>query len=586
MATQIFDFTETTNTPGYSRPEPWVNKLAKFFSSLFDIQDGRHPAPILDGSQDSTRGVGGQATNANGLPTLWKHYESRKSIWQDINRMDDEDEIVSQGLDIIADCTINFDLTDDVGFRVVANGADDDPQRAKIQDIIDQLIRRIKLNDEVWQIARATFKYGGEFREVLIDREANRIVGLKQCVQYHIWPKENKKGDKLPGWVYKTDKDVYNQTQTFLEEWQIAPFYFGNMRGLIPTPRLASARRGWEKLQLAEDGLTTARWMRAYDKLVHKVPVEKNWSREMIQSTLERYKDRILRKEQQGADTLMSKTPSPTAAQTDFFIPDDGSNRGGVELLSANNNQLANLTDIYYARERLICRLGVPMDYLQVVSSMKTHMGKASGVNDIHIQFVRTLKRLQSALRVGISRIIDMELLLNGIPTGDDVYAVKFGEIDGKSMTDDADVEFTLAQAAVYFVEAFGALPPELMASKFLRLTDDEQKMMKKFLDTDANKIFKAQVKAIENEAIVPSPGLKPNAGSGSGNNNKSKVARSTEQQNAAQRRAAGTRREPTYKMSQVIDLFLNISQGILNPNTNEEWTADDIEAGLLALQQ
>lgn len=582
MATQIFDFTDTSNTPGYTKPAGWVNKFAKFFSSLFDINDGRHPAPILDGSQDSTRGVGGQATNANGLPTLWKHYESRKSIWQDINRMDDEDEIVSQGLDIIADCTINFDLTDDIGFRVVAGGVDGDPQKAKVQEIIDQLIRRIHLNDEVWQIARSTFKYGGEYREILIDKDASRIVGLKQCVQYHIWPKENPKGDKLPGWVYKTDKDVYNQTQQFLEEWQIAPFYFGTMRGLMPTPRLASARRGWEKLQLAEDGLTTARWMRAFDKLVHRVPVEKNWSRELIQSTLERYKDRILKKEQQGADTMMNKTPSPISAQTDFFIPDDGSNRGGVDILSATNNQLMNLTDLYYARERLICRLGVPMDYLQVVSSMKTHMGKANGVSDIHIQFVRTLKRLQTALVVGVMRIIDMELLLNGVVPAPDLYAVKFGEIDGKMMKDDSDVEFTLAQAAVYFVEAFGYLPPELMASKFLRLTDDEQVMMKKFLDTDANKIYKAKIKEIENNAILPTPGLKP-PGAGSGNNNKSKVAASTEQSRG---RARGTSREPSYQMSQVVDLFLNLSQGILNPATNEEWSAEDIEAGLLALHQ
>lgn len=147
----------------------------------------------------------------------------------------------------------------------------------------------------------------------------------------------------------------------------------------------------------------------------------------------------------------------------------------------------------------------------------------------------------------------------------------------------------TLGQACVYFLEAFGALPPELMAAKFMNLTPDEQEMMKSFLSEEGETIMKARVDALKNEALAPlatKTGIKeatnpPKAGGngGSGNNNKSRASRSSEQKGGAKSTQGMSARlkealnleqgdEGVFTLDEMVDLFAKLQQ-MVNDDLN-----------------
>lgn len=480
----------------------WANRIGRILSTIFDPHADKvlHPVPQVTGANSVTDMSFADASMST-IPDLWRTHMNRKSIYQDIDRMDNEDETVATGLDIIADCSISYNEPTPRVHSIELLAKDE-----RVQKILTDLAQRIDLSDEVWQIARDAVKHGNEFREVVIDRQALKVIALKQTISYQIYPNVTEKGDKTPGWVMLKDGDIYGKnTGKELSEWQICMFQFGPRKGLFSIPPLTAARQNWVRLTKMEDGMAIARLTRAYDKMVHKIPVKEEMSREEVMSRIQMYKAAITKKRMIDSEGLLSQLDSPLDVQSDLYLPDTGDGRGSVTLLSANNAQLGNLNDINYLREKLLTRLQVPIAYLQINSAQKTHMASGSKKGDIEIQFARMLRRVQRMLKKGIRRVCDIELMLNGIAPTEELYEIKMTPINTKDLSEDADIQLTYAQAAVYFIEAFGALPASLIANKFMQLDTEQQGIMDTFLDKYADKITEARVKSIENGAIPKS---------------------------------------------------------------------------------
>jgi hypothetical protein len=543
----------------------WARKMGRFLKTLFDPDTGtpQHPTthPVPDvGDGMSVTGLS-DTTSISSMANAWKVHQNRKSIYQDIERMDAEDEIVATALDIIADCSISYaDIASDQSHFKIKAKSD------KAQRVLDDFAKRVKLPDEIWHICRDMVKHGNDFREVVIDRQAMKIVAFKQTVSYQIYPRTNDKGDKCPGWTLKTDGDVYTGKEYGLEEWQIVPFIFGTKRGYLSIPPLAPARRNWIRLTKMEDGMAIARLVRAYDKLVHHIPVKPEMSTAEIMARIRMHKDSVTKRRILDSSGMVNQVDTPLDTQTDFYLPDDGSGRGGIELLSANNAQLGNLNDIIYHREKLLSRLQVPIAYLQITTAQKTHItASASKKGDVELQFARMLRRVQRHLVEGIRRVCDIELMLNGIIPDEDLYSIELTQINTKDLMEDADIELTYAQAAVYFVEAFGTLPPELLAEKFMRLNPEQRNVLNTFIDKYGKRVTDARVKGIET-AAKPKPttgsfGTKDrlpgdNASSGTGNQNKTRANRTSEQKG----KKKPTQSEETIPLDILTDLFYNIT--------------------------
>jgi hypothetical protein len=551
----------------------WAKRIGRALNELFDpnASDPRHSVPLVKDSNSLTDTFFASANPAS-VPNLWRTHQTRKAVYQDIERMDNEDETVATALDIIADCSISYSETQDLPqFEIVSKDA-------RVQKILQDLSARLDLGGEIWQIARDGVKQGNEFREVIIDRQAMKIIALKQTISYQIYPKVSDKGDKLPGWITLKDGDLYgSETGKELEEWQIVPFQFGHKRGFLTVPPLASARRNWIRLSKMEDGMVIARLTRAYDKLVHRIPVKPEMSREEVMSRIRMYKDSITKKRMLNSEGLLEQTDSPLDVQSDFYLPDTGDGRGGVEQLSSNNAQLGNLNDIIYHREKLLTRLQVPIAYLQITSAQKTHLTAGGNKGDVELQFARMLRRVQRMLKKGLRRVCDIELMLNGITPTEDLYEVKLTPINTKDLREDAEIELTYAQAAVYFLEAFGALPPELVAEKFMHLDTEQTKILDDFLTKYSDRITGARVKSIENGAL-PKPDLTKDRlpgdsqkGKGSGNQNKVRGNRTTEQKGAIETKQS-------VSIETLVDLFYELQEAIYQDFRDQGVNLPDID--------
>ena len=165
------------------KPAPyWANKLARALNELFNPQAGtpRHAVPNIKDSNALTPTVA-EATTAS-VPNLWKTHQTRKAVYQDIERMDAEDETVATALDIIADCSVSY--SEFTATQPIYLSKD-----AEVQKILSAMAARLDLANDLWQLARDGVKQGNEFREVIIDRQAMHITGFKQTVSFQIYPR-------------------------------------------------------------------------------------------------------------------------------------------------------------------------------------------------------------------------------------------------------------------------------------------------------------------------------------------------------------------------------------------------------------
>jgi hypothetical protein len=539
----LFNFSD--NGKGRTPAPAWARKVGKVVAAIFDLEDGTHAVARVGNKETFTDNSAGSG-NSILMPDLWRVYNDRKSVYQDIERMISEDEIIPTAIDIVADRTIsNSDARQSFKKKPKRTAFAVTSEDKEVEKILQALNRRLKIEGEIWQIVHEFYPHGNSFREVILDRQAKdsptgmRIKGFKQTISYQIWPKTNDHGDKLPGWLVVTDQDVPSQGGKELEEWQIIPFIFGERKGFLAVAPLAAARRNWQRLSKMEDGMAVARLVRAYDKIVHRIPIKSEWTRDEIMATIKRYKDAITKRKLVASDGSLMNTENPLDVQTDFYLPDDGSGKGGVAMLSANNTQLGNLNDVLYHREKLVCRLKVPVSYLQLQAGQKTHVAAGASMSNADISFAYTIQHVQNVVIDGLSRLYDLELMLHGIAPEEGLYTIELAPVIPKDRVEDANIELTYAQAAVYFVEAFGALPAELIAEKFMSLTHDQQELMDKFLSTDATKIWAAKIKSIEAGADAIENGAKAalvkdrlpgDNKAGSGNNNKSRAKRTSEQ--------------------------------------------------------
>jgi hypothetical protein len=576
---------ETINPTTAPNASPnWAVKVGRFLSDLFGPM-GEQEVTRPRASDSLTRSP--DSTEAR-IENAWAVQQDRKSVYENEVRMAKEDPLIAQALDIVADYTVTQGDEDHPAVVVLT-------ENAEVETVLAALFDRLSMDDLAWQIARKAYHHGTYLPEVVLDAKRERIIKVKETLNYQIWPNTNKAGDKVPGWIYKKDSELaIGGKGQALEEWQILPVFFGERNGFFAEGPLASMRKKWNRLAMLEDGMAIARLTRAYDKLVHRVPVDKSMTPDEINASIQRYKAAMNRKKftastGDGTTQTLSATGNPFTVSTDLFLPDTGDQKGGVEMLSSNTNSLANLNDIQYQREPLLSRLGPPVTYLQIYSAQKTHLKSTGTMSDAEKVFFQIVRRLQATLRRALRRLCDMELQLHGITPTKEMYKLVFPRVPDRDLKLEADIELTFAQAAVYFVEAFGFLPAEFLAEKFLRLDDKSRKIFEQFLKAEANTVDKARVKQIETDA-EPKPAA---TGTGSGNQNKSKAKRSTEQRPKPRSQSGDDFPEGVVLLEDAVEAFRELesliyadlrAQGIAVPQIEGSLHEEAIRAQLTAI--
>lgn len=417
------------------------------------------------------------ASTIEQVSRLFQVSGERSKIHKDIERMDKDSEIVSSGLDALASRAVGMEDPTLDAFQVTLEAnpisefsiSDAEVKRAQLE--VDRLIERLDLRLLSWQIARFGVKFGNEFREAVVDYDLMEIVRLKQLPEHTMWPKVDKDGNRLPG--YEQKLDGLFQAPREIPEFNCIHFTFGELDGYLGTPLLRCARKNFKRVDLALDVTAIARLVRGFPKFEHKVPVDHNSGVSEWQKAIDVYKEKIQKVGvfNQRSSTL-EEQESPSDVSSDFFIPDDGSGRGGVTMHDPSNEALKDVTDILLLIDLLITALHVPKRYFPFEGSTPKLSEGGGTAEDKH--FACTIMLVQAMLRKGFIDLFNRQLLLKGINYKAIRYVIRFGDINTTDQLREAQAELVLAKVAEIWLKLYPEMREQIgiMLREFAKVSD------------------------------------------------------------------------------------------------------------------
>lgn len=356
------------------------------------------------------------------------------SRYEDYEAMDDYPEI-SAALTIYAD-----DATQpgDTGHTVWAESKDE-----KIRDLLNDLFhRRLRLDEEAWEIARSTAKYGNNYEEILLAEEG--VVGL-----HHLPPAPMRRVESDRGYLYgflqdtgsksaaqdvdveefkgllaerlaskDTQKDPLaaptrgmGSVRIPFEPWEVVHF---RLRGKYRQSRygysiMESARWIWRRLMLLEDSALIFRVQRAPERYAFYIDVGDSPTREAL-AKVNRIRQSYRKKRVIDPSTgKINMRYNALSSDEDFWIPvrkdKDGTR---IEVLGTPSWQ--HMEDIDYFLGKLFAAMLVPKAYLAQDDSTARAV-----LSSEDVRFARSVLRLQKELIHGWDKAARVDLAAHKI---------------------------------------------------------------------------------------------------------------------------------------------------------------------------
>lgn len=458
---------------------PTVRRLIRAITGR--VERDPPPTELPPTAVDTSSGVA-DTSCASSTDQLWRVQFSRRAVYRDLDDMDQQDPIINTALDVIADCVTGYEDVDVDGFEWELRKAN-----PKALEVLEEGKARLDLGTEAWHVTRGFVKNGEEYREIVVDSD-DRVVRFKSLPSYTVTPKVDEWGNQIPGWIQYPDVGTGYQVfggrkQITFDSWQITDFVYGARRSHYGTGLMMPARRTWKRLQQIEDGMAIARQLRAYDKLLHRVPVSPAWNDAKQHEAVRIYKESMTRRQLLDSVGNVRLTNRPLTVETDLYIPEDGSRRGSVELVSATNVQLSHIADVEYHQKLLLARTKVPRKFLNLGRGEKGVLTDGSLTAE-DIQFARTLRTAQAVLRRGYLKLGAFMLFLQGYDARELGLSIRLAKISTTDALQDAKIALTWAQTAEILAQLLGGLPPELLMTHYMHLDEREQGALRAFINT------------------------------------------------------------------------------------------------------
>lgn len=332
----------------------------------------------------------------------------RVKIYNDIDKMDEESPEAASAFDAYADSALTGDSRNEKILNVQS------PDK-KIADMLNGLIKDIKLDAYIWGIVRNVAKYGDDFEEIVVDKEMN-LVRLKSLPPHEMVRNEDEFG-------YLPDKDAFTQTALYsgnsdgkeviakFDKWQIIHFRSQRHKyDIYGTSFAKSSRKSFIQLCLMEDALIIARLTRANMRLVFAVDVEgmdeETAHAHITKAMNEKRKKRLVN----PATGKLDLRNNPLTAEEDIFIGVRKDSKAGVTPIQGDIN-ISSMKDIEHIQNKFISGLGVPKGYL----GWERDIGAKATLTEQDIMFARRIRRLQYILQEGLHQLFDFYLQLNNI---------------------------------------------------------------------------------------------------------------------------------------------------------------------------
>lgn len=416
---------------------------------------------------------------------------ARKERYKSFEKMDAYPEI-STAFDIYADeCTQKNTKGDPWSVKTKSDLAKEE---------VEDLFQTLDLEKIYWDIARNTVKYGDCFVELVVDlkKPSEGLKRLKILNPNFVYRRENEYGQlveflqEIPD---KNDWQSYNVPNTFstngkefisLDRNQIAHFRLHTSDPTF-TPYgksiASSARRVYESLVRMEDAMLIYRLSRAPERRVHYIDIgnlPQTKADLFLQRQVEKLKKQHFYNTQHGT---VDQRYNPLSMDEDYFIPVRGNNTSTkIETLPGAEN-LGEVDDVKYFRDKLLSALKIPKDY--IVEFDKSPERKAN-LSQLDVKFARTIMRIQISIATGLESIAKRHLQLRGYPASViRKIKVKLPEPSDMFIKRKMDVE----EQKLRIVQTLVGLqiyPMDWIYKEYWDMSPSEIKEAKKLLEKDA----------------------------------------------------------------------------------------------------
>lgn len=328
----------------------------------------------------------------------------RRAMYDDYEQMD-TDAIISSALDIYADEATTRDAN-----NLMLTIRSQNPNIKKILYNLFYDVLNIEFN--LWSVVRSACKYG-DFMWYLVIKEGFGVVNV---IPLHPSTVEREEGfdlndpDRVRFKYVGDDRATFSQD--YFENYEVAHFRILTDTNFLPYGRsiLEPARKEYKKMMLLEDAMLIHRIMRAPERRIFKVDIG-NIAPEEVDSFMQDFINTM--KKVPYIDPVTGDYNLKFNLQNmleDYHLPVRGSDSGtSVETLAGLQNE-GQITDVEYAKSKLLAALKIPKAWLGFDESVE---GKAILAAE-DIRFARTTERIQKIIVSELYKIAIVHLYVQG----------------------------------------------------------------------------------------------------------------------------------------------------------------------------
>ena len=339
---------------------------------------------------------------------------NRKRRYEEFERMDEYPELAA-AFDIYADDCTQKD-TKGNRWKIIS----EDPQ---IIEEVETLFVNIKLNKNLWDIARAMSKTGDSFVELItnINQPELGIQRIKILAPMFMRRIENEFG-YLDHFIQEVPKsngfNARNTNEQDFDYIELDKHQIIHFRILTSDPKFYpygksiahSSIRIFKSLKLMEDAMMIYRLVRAPERRIFYIDVG-NLPATKAEIFIEKVKEKFKKEKYYNShEGNMDARMNPQSVEEDFYVPVRGNKGTKIETLKGAEN-LGEVDDVKYFRDKLLSALKIPKDFIVEQSAGAE---RKANLSQLDIKFARVIARMQLYLEDGLETLAKKHLIMVG----------------------------------------------------------------------------------------------------------------------------------------------------------------------------
>ena len=489
----------------YNKPYGLIGRFfKKFFArEIEDVKDDQYVDPLTKRSVAAPKPLQGDTVQSNQVITIASEFghektfypvlpqieHDRKKRYKEYEDMDGYPEI-SSAFDIYSDdCT--QENIDGTPWNVVT---DDELVKREVENMFEQT----NMARYLWDIGRNTVKYGDIFLETIIDldnakRGIQRIKILNPNFIFRVEDEFGYLRQFLQEIPKKNDWTSYGSIGPTLDDSKMISLDPGQiihfrLHTSDPTHYpygksvAAAARVTYKSLKMMEDAMLIYRLVRAPERRIFYIDTG-SLPASKAEMHIKKQMDKFKKRKSYNSETgNIEENFNALAADEDFYIAVNGKGSGTkIDTLQGADN-LGEVDDVKYFRDKLLAALKIPKDY--IVEKDQSPERKAN-LSQLDVKFARVITRIQKSLEIGLETLAKRHLMLRGFPKIlISKLKVKLPAPSDMALKRQLDTDEQKARV-VQAVKGLNIFPLEKIYKDYYQMSDSEIDEVKDGLESD-----------------------------------------------------------------------------------------------------